>query len=56
MIEYNSLLGHATLTFYVMALNGGIEGIEDAYKKKEAEYASYDQELKKQVDFLFDVL
>lgn len=55
-VIFNSEEGRAIMDFYVMALNGGIEGIKDAYDKKQAEYASYDEELKKHIDWLFEVL
>lgn len=55
-IKYNSKEGQQIISFYIMALNADLEGENAAYDKKEAEYDSYDNELKSKVDYLFDCI
>ena len=56
MIKLNSDKGREIISDYISALNGDEEAINYAYDKRKAEYDTYDDELKDNVDKCFDCI
>ena len=56
MIKLNSDKGREIISDYISALNGDEEAIKYAYDKRKAEYDTYDDELKANVDKCFDCI
>ena len=56
MIKLNSDKGREIVSDYITALNGDVESIKQANDKRKAEYDTYDDELKANVDKCFDCI
>lgn len=56
MIKLNSNKGREIISNYITALNGDVESIKWANDKRKAEYDTYDDELKVNVDKCFDCI
>ena len=56
MIKLNSDKGRKIISDYITALNGDEESIKWAYDRGEAEYDTYDDSLKDNVDKCFDCI
>ena len=56
MIKLNSDKGREIISDYITALNGDVESIKWANDKRKAEYDTYDDELKDNVDKCFDCI
>ena len=56
MIKLNTDKGREIVSDYITALNGDVESIKWANDKRKAEYDTYDDELKVNVDKCFDCI
>lgn len=56
MIKLNSDKGREIISDYITALNGDVESIKWANDKRKAEYDTYDDDLKVNVDKCFDCI
>lgn len=56
MIKLNSDKGREIISDYITALNGDVESIKWANDKRKAEYDTYDDDLKVNVDKYFDCI
>ena len=56
MIKLNSDKGREIISDHITALNGDVESIKWANDKRKAEYDTYDDDLKVNVDKCFDCI